>query len=112
MRWCLIKVRIKNGRGETQVSQSSLGLGSRGGTGGAEGAFPHLSWDGREGGEEAVHMPGGVTYVCLLLSFIKPILGNGYGAEVSSRACHCFLLFLCRHTASAPSTAGMHTSGM
>jgi len=90
MRRCLIRVRIKNGRWETQVSQGSLGLRSRGGTGGAEGAFPHLSWDGRERGEEAVHIPGGVTYVCLLLCFIKPILGNGYGPGVSSRACHFF----------------------
>ena len=33
----------------------------RGGRRGTQEAFPHPSWDGSEGGGEAVHMPAGVV---------------------------------------------------
>ena len=44
------------------MSQSTLGWGGRRGT---QGAFPHPSWDGSEGGEEVIHMSSGVTYVTI-----------------------------------------------
>jgi len=44
------------------VSQSTLACLGRRGT---QGAFPHPSWDGSEGWEEAVHMTSGVTYVTM-----------------------------------------------
>jgi len=84
---CLIKVRVQDGRGEAEVSQWTLGWGSRGGT---QGAFPQPSWDGSEGGEEAVHMPTGVTYftkehfffVKWTLTYLAlGILGGGPGRE-------------------------------
>jgi len=41
-----------------------------GDSGGAEGTFPDPSRDGGEGGEEAGHMPTGVTYVTEKHSFL------------------------------------------
>jgi len=40
------------------------------GTGGCTGTFPYPSRDGGEGGEEAGHMPTGVTYVTEKYSFL------------------------------------------
>jgi len=42
---------------------------------GYKGAFPHPSWDGNEGGEEAIDMPYTLTYVTLEhLFFVKRTL--------------------------------------
>jgi len=57
-RWCLFRVRVKDGRGEAEVSQRTLVSGDRRST---EGTFSNPSWDGVEGGEEAVLCV--VTYV-------------------------------------------------
>jgi len=76
-----LTVGVKDGGGEAEVSQCTLGWGSRGGT---QGAFPHPSWTGK--GEEAFHMPAGVTYVTeehlffvkWTLTYLAPgILGDG-----------------------------------
>ena len=50
-RWCLVRVRVKDRRGETKVSQWTLGEGGRRGT---QGTFPNPSRDGGEGGEEVL----------------------------------------------------------
>jgi len=60
MRWYLVRIRVKDGRGETEVLQCSAGKGVRRGS---QGTSPDTGRDGSEGGEEAVHMPTGVTYV-------------------------------------------------
>jgi len=57
-RWCLFRVRVKDGRGEAEVSQRTLVSGDRRST---EGTFSPPSWDGVEGGAEAVLCVG--TYV-------------------------------------------------
>ena len=46
-----------------------VGPGMRG-HGGAQGTFPYPSRGGGEGGEQAVHMPTGVTYVTEKHSFL------------------------------------------
>ena len=44
--------------------------------GGAQGTFPDPSKDGSEGGEEAGHMPTGVTYVTEKHSFLVKVKGT------------------------------------
>jgi len=84
---CLIRVRVKDGRGDAEVSQGTLGWGSGGGT---QGALPQPSWDGSEGGEGGNLVPTGISYVTEeLLFFVKwtltylalVILRGGAGRE-------------------------------
>ena len=77
-RWYLGRVRVKDGRGEAEVSQWTLGRGGRRGT---QGTFPHTSWDGSEGVEQESY--ANLRYICHREAFFPRQLERDFDTPVT-----------------------------